>query len=418
MKKIFALIIALCMVIALFAGCTTPAEPDATKAPDATEAPEVTDVPEVTDAPEPTEEATEAPTPEPTPEPFPDPYAIEILDWIDAAGQNSSFDTIFFDSETITDGGVQAWKADNDETVNGIERSIKTVSMRGWAGFDASDEECAMENIGYQIDNNPVVWTKTFEATEGPVKAAGGENAQRFKVTIPVSSLSGAGHELKVVALLKNGTVAYLNNDAGPFMLYYDGPEAAAAAIDGTIGEGEYNAQYTLDATTAKSWTNAEMGDKKVVYYLSLKEDGLYVGIDATNVAAGDTIQLNFNPGARIDDATGLFVSFVMGDEIKVLQHNHPTVLNPEFTDGMDVTASVEAKIVAKEGGYVAEIKLPVDFFKVTDVEKAAEFQYGKENLYFGMFGVIGGQGFTNQSVAPGSDWTCKGLLLHEYIAY
>lgn len=411
MKKLFAILIVLCMAVALFAGCqtNTPVETP-TEAPEVTDAPsEATPTEAPTDTPEPTA------TPEPTPEPFKDPYAVEILDWIDAEGQNSSFDSIFIDSKKVADGDVQAWKADNDETVDGTSGKIKTVSMRGWAGFF----DYKMKDYGYQIDNNPVQWVKKAkEMTEPAVIAAGGDNAERFNVKIPVTGITGAGHEIKIVVRLddEDGSLAYLNNEAGPFVIYFDGPEAAEAAIDGSIASGEYNAQYSLTKSNAQTWTGSEIDSANIQYYLSLKEDGLYVGIDASGIASGDKLQLAFNPGARLEDTQPLFITFVAGDSLKILQENHGTALKGEAAD---ITDLIEAKIVAKEGGYVIEAKIPADFFSVSDVEKADQFVYGRENLYFGMFAILGGSnGFTNQSAAPGSDWSCKALALHEYVAY
>jgi len=418
MKKFLAVILALCLVAALFAGCGTTQnkEDKPTKAPEATEAPaDPTDAPE----PTPTTEATpttEPVTPEPTPVPFNDPYAVEILDWLDADGFNASFDSIYINKQKVAEGDVSLWKSENDETVDGTDGKIKSIGMRGWNGF----YELKQKEFGYQIDNNPVVWVKrSTEATEPGVKAAGGDYAQRFNVTIPVDNIYGAGHEITVVTKLEDGSVVYLNKEEALFMLYYDGPEAPEAAIDGTITAGEYNAQYALNKKTANTWTNGEIGDTAIEYNLILRDDGVYVGIDATGVSAGDMLQLNFNPGARLEKTPGLFVSFVVGDELKVLQHNHTNKYVTEVdASGNDITASIEAKIVAKEGGYIIEAKLPADFFAVTDVEKADEFNYGRENLYFGMFVVLGANGYTNQSAAPSADWTCEGLGLHEYIVY
>ena len=423
MKKIFAIILALCLVAALFVGCagTNTNEPSTpTKAPDATEAPAEEATPTEAPADDPTPTAEPTSTPEPTPEPFTDPYAQEILDWSDADGQNASFDTIAINGELLmeTDGKVVAWKDENDETVDGTAGNVSSIGMRGWAGFFDYD----MIAYGYQIDENPVVFVEGATiATEAAVKGAGGEHAQRFWINIPVGNLTGDGHEIKIVVKLEDGTLAYLNNELANYVLYYNGPEAAgeASVVDGTIGAAEYTASYALKAANAQTWTSHEMGDRVINYYLSLKEDGVYVGIDATGAVSGDMLQINFNPGARIDESTGLFVSFVVGDALKVLLHNHTNSIGEGTAAGVDITDKIEAKIVAKEGGYVVEAKLPADFFKVTDVEKADQFVFGKENLYFGMFVVLNGaEGFTNQSAAPGTDWTCKGLGLHEYIVY
>ena len=52
--------------------------------------------------------------------------------------------------------------------------------------------------------------------------------------------------------------------------------------------------------------------------------------------------------------------------------------------------------------------------------EEIAHIGQNAENLYFGMFVVItnGPDGFTNQSTAPGSDWSPKALGLHEHVVY
>ncbi|MBQ2306295.1 MAG: hypothetical protein II184_02145, partial [Clostridia bacterium] len=261
-----------------------------------------------------------------------------------------------------------------------------------------------------------------FENTEPAVKGAGGDYAVRMAVEIPVNGLTGSGHELKVVVELESGTLVYLNPEANPYFLYYDGPAAAELAIDGSVDPLEYSAAYVLDSSNAQTWTNSTIGEKSIEYYLKVVADGLVVGVVAHNVADGDMIQLDFNPGARIDEskAGGLFVTFKLGDALTVLQHNHKTVLKDDAAaGGADITAQVEAKITKTDDGYMFEAKLPADMFKVTDVEKAEDFTLGKERLYFGMFAVLAGaagaEGYTNQSVAPGSDWSPKGLNLHEY---
>ena len=419
MKKLISVILVLGLIAVMFAGCKSSNQPA-----DATDVPAVTDKPaDKTEEPaNPTEAPTAAPTaaptevPEPTAEPFNDPYNVEIYNWEDMDIKSMSFDTIKFDSKTITDGGVAGWKVENDDTIDGTDGKISNVTMRGWAGF--LEEE--IKQIGYQIDEGPVVFNnKWFENTEDPVKAAGGEFARRFAVVIPVKGLVGDQHELKVVAEIESGLV-YINPEALPFMLYYDGPAAAELAIDGEIDPAEYSASYVLDKTNAQTWTaGSDIGNSSLTYYLKVVDDGLVVGVVGKGVAAGDMIQLDFNPGARIDEAKagGLFVSFVLGDTLKVLQHNHKTALKDDASaGGADITDSVQNAITKTEDGYVFEAKLPADMFKVTDVDKAEDFKLGKERLYFGMFVVLGGaHGYTNQSAAPGSDWSPKGLNLHEY---
>ena len=411
MKKTLAILVALVLAAALFAGCATkPAEQN-----DATEKPAATDVPVVTDAPAPTDvPVTQAPTatPAPTAEPFNDPYKVEITDWDDAEVRNFSFDTIKVNGKTLTDGGVATYRLEIEDTIDGTDGSVKTVTMRGWAGL--TEEEIIM--TGYQIDDGAVVLSdKNFEATSDAVKAAGGDYAIRFSVDIPVEGLAGQ-HELKVVLKTPEG-LYYMNPMANPFVLMYEGVQAADNALDGVITAGEYSAKYVLDASNAQTWTGTSIGDRSIEYRLDLESDGLYVGCTVKGAAIGDMIQLNFNPGARLDGVPGRFISFKLEDgKVIVLQHNHKTQLkDDDNAGGADITELVGTAYAAGDGAVVFEAKLPIELFKVTDVEKADQFDAAKENLYFGMFVVMGGGGYTNQSSAPGSSWLCKDLGIHEY---
>ena len=290
------------LVLALAAGCAktgsgeepTKAPEEATLAPSATDAPaDATDVPEV-----PTDEPTAVP--EPTAEPFKDPYAFEILDFDEAMPRAFSFDTIKQNGKVLTDGGVAGYRLEIDDTIDGKDGKTYEVTLRGWVGFEDSE----IKKVGYQIDDGPVVFNDNFfETTQQAVKDAGGEYAQRFTVDVPVGTLSGEGHKLE-------SGYYYLNPGASPFSLYYDGPAAAEHAYDGTIGATEYSVKYTLDKSNAQTWTGSDMGAAKVDYYLDLRDGALYVGCVAENVNANDMIQLNFNPGARLDATTGLFISF------------------------------------------------------------------------------------------------------------
>ena len=195
-----------------------------------------------------------------------------------------------------------------------------------------------------------------------------------------------------------------------------DGGERDPIEPESIVKPSNYKYSYTVDSKNAVSWTNAEIGDVAVHYYLRAGDDALYVGVEAIGAQAGDLIQLNFNPDNKLAETTGLFISFKLGDTITVLQHNHKTaVLDNDSAGGADISDKVETQVVKKSYGYEFTAKLPVDLFKVTDVDGADSFRFGSDPLYFGMFMVVGNQGFTNQSVAPASDWTCNGLGLTEY---
>ncbi|MCR5695022.1 MAG: phosphodiester glycosidase family protein [Clostridia bacterium] len=149
--------------------------------------------------------------------------AEEILDFIQAEGFNSSFDSILINGVKVADGNVPQYLKSIGGTVDGKDGSVTSVGMRGWTGFS----EQAMIGYGYQIDEEAVQWDEgAAEATEKAVINAGGRYAHRFSVTIPVSELKGQGHLLRIVVKLEDGTVVYVNQESAVFQYYYDGPEA------------------------------------------------------------------------------------------------------------------------------------------------------------------------------------------------
>lgn len=414
MKKLLAILLALAMVVTCFAACGKDKKAEDKPADKATDVPAaVTDEPVV----EPTEVPTEAPTAEPTAEPTPkDPHAQEVLDYDDYEGgiQNYSFDTIFFDNTTITDGGVAGWKTDNDETIDGKDGSIKVVGLRGWLGFQDQD----FIDIGYVIDDGYVRFgSGTFVATEDPVKAAGGQYAQRFRVDIPVATLAGEGHTICAVLMTEDGQIVKINGGLNPYELYYDGPATVAdPEVDGTVNAAEYDFKYTMNKDNFTTWTKGTF-EGNVDYYFRTTADALYIGIIANGVAAGDLIQINFNPNSKLDAVPGQFLSIVTGDTPKVLQHNHKNgLLADNNADGADITSLVTAAYVkGEDGSYNMEVKIPVAFFQTADVEGADTFAFAKGNtLYFGIFNVIGGNGYGLQKDIDYTDWTCKGLDLYQ----
>jgi hypothetical protein len=177
-----------------------------------------------------------------------------------------------------------------------------------------------------------------------------------------------------------------------------------------------YSKSYSLNKGNAKTWTNGDIGDISVTYYLKIAGDTLNVGVVAKGVNEGDMIQLDFNPDNKLAGVPGLFISFKLGDKLTVLQHNHKTaLLDDDSAAGADISDKVETEIVKMSAGYEFTAKLPADLFKITDVDGLDSFEFGADPLYFGMFIVTGSHGYTNQSAAPGADWTCGGLGLTEY---
>jgi LPXTG-motif cell wall-anchored protein len=193
-----------------------------------------------------------------------------------------------------------------------------------------------------------------------------------------------------------------------------DQAEQPATSI---INESEYDVSYVLDSSNAKTWTNGNIGNASVKYFFKAEDDGVKVAIRALGVSAGELMQLNFNPGNKLAGSTGQFLSFVTGDSFKLLQHNHKNgVLDDANPNGADISDKVDGQIAAIDGGYEIVAKLPKALFTITDVDGADSFVYGQDDIYFGMFIVTGGHGYTNQSTAPGTDWTVDGLGLTEYV--
>ena len=189
-----------------------------------------------------------------------------------------------------------------------------------------------------------------------------------------------------------------------------------AAAPAGLINDGDYSVSYVIDKTNATSWAGGQIGDLSVTYFFNVKDDGLEVAVRAIGLVQDNLVQLNFNPGNKLWDTTGQFVSFKLGDTLTVLQHNHKNgLLDDDSAGGADITAKVPNQIVKLDNGYEFTAKLPKELFTITDVEGADSFVYGQDDLYFGMFLVAGGGGLSNQQNTDYTDWTCKGLALNQY---
>ncbi len=117
----------------------------------------------------------------------------------------ASFDTFKIDGNMASfqaaDGGASAALDTVGRTVDGRANKAKKLSIRGWAGFDVP-----VKAFGYKIDDGEPVFGEFAQETGSDVKAAGGENASRFEIEIPVDGIVG-NHRIVAVAKFENDCV-------------------------------------------------------------------------------------------------------------------------------------------------------------------------------------------------------------------
>ncbi len=161
---------------------------------------------------------------------------VEILDFFDeeVGGVGMSFDTFFVNRVQLdniimenVDGGASAKLEAYGRVIDGHEAEYTSFTFRGWVGFLDP-----MVEVGYQIDeNDPVMVDNCFKATEGPVKSAGGEFAQRIEIEVDVTGLQdGIEHEIRAVAKIQGEDgepyYSYMNQDEvnANMQFYYVAP--------------------------------------------------------------------------------------------------------------------------------------------------------------------------------------------------
>ena len=100
----------------------------------------------------------------------------------------------------LKDGMADDFLKNNPQSFN--EGEWESVYLRGWAGDSAP-----IETFGYKIDGGEFVAGDFAQATEEPVRAAGGEHASRFKVVVPVKTLKPGEHVATAYAKLTDGRI-------------------------------------------------------------------------------------------------------------------------------------------------------------------------------------------------------------------
>ncbi|MCR5694612.1 MAG: hypothetical protein K6G89_06540 [Clostridia bacterium] len=179
-------------------------EPPETEAP--TSKPEETPT-DASSSPTATSKPTARPTAVPTPEPTPDPeqrkeYVAGTLDSI-IIGDVKNFG--------LGDGSASAKLDEYGRTVDNSSQRYDHIVLRGWTGFTE-----IIESYGYKIGaEDPVFSVDFFTPEEDAVRAAGGEYARRFNITVPVEGIVGETRILAVVKLA-SGKIAYLESAYGP----------------------------------------------------------------------------------------------------------------------------------------------------------------------------------------------------------
>ena len=345
--------------------------------------------------------------------------ASDVLDFKDANSTQigMSLDVILWNGGQVGNRVAADAYLSEDGTLDAVALSGESIGYHGWVCFKQE-----VKQFGYMIDDK-IVFDSSFWFDNEPglvdtIRGWGGDWAngypQRFLVTVPFEGLTGTKTVCAIVELA-DGTVVKMN-DATPGD-NRDTTYAIKFPAGSLFDENDYTVSYFIDKTNATNWSNGNIGEMKVTYYFKVEDDGLAIAVKADGLDAGNYVQLNFNPGNYLWDTTGQFVSFVLGDTLTALQHNHANgLLDDPAPGGADITSKVNGQIVKTDSGFEFTAKLPKEIFTITDVAGADAFVYGQDDLYFGMFLVAGGGGLSNQKNTDYTDWTCKGLNLNEYV--
>jgi hypothetical protein len=146
----------------------------------------------------------------------------------DAGKKNHSFDTFYVNGQMYfpQDGGAgDKLTAQNNTLTFGAEDAHDSLALRGWIGFDQ-----AIDSFGYFIDNYNMVYGEFKTATEDGVLAAGGANASRFQIDVPLTDLEAGAHMIGFVVKLVDGTVVRLRENLTVIIVPYTVDETVSLA--------------------------------------------------------------------------------------------------------------------------------------------------------------------------------------------
>ncbi|MBE6558495.1 MAG: hypothetical protein E7661_05750 [Ruminococcaceae bacterium] len=161
-----------------------------------------------------------------------DPENEIVTATYDAITTHVSTDTIYIGSDIVASGPeVPAYITAAGSVLRDTNKAIDTMIFRGWVGHN----ESPVAQFGYAFDNGEPVWGEYKEATEDPVKAAGGgENSQRFAIKVDISGLSEAKHSLYLLVKYEDGTIVTMNNIWTNLIIVKGGSWKQVGYTDGT----------------------------------------------------------------------------------------------------------------------------------------------------------------------------------------
>ena len=211
MKKLLLIAVLMLALVITAVACTeTPADEETTTAAPETTVAEETTVEETTEEETTLEETTEEETTEEetTEE---ETTEEETLPYVtDATAVGKSYDTFFANGEMYfeQDGQADVKLGLQNNTVEfAAGEYCYSIGLRGWIGFSQP-----IAQFGYFINDGEFVFADEFKApTEDAVLNAGGPNASRFQITVPMGELGGGTYQVGFLAKLEDGTVVLLN---------------------------------------------------------------------------------------------------------------------------------------------------------------------------------------------------------------
>ena len=145
--------------------------------------------------------------------------------------------------------------------------------------------------------------------------------------------------------------------------------------VDGVIEEGEYQATYVMDKTTATAWVG-QVGESVVTWHLAWDEGGLYYAgtindstpswRDENGFWVGiDCLELAINPGRLLkgSKAEGVFFSFGSMKDGSIVAYRH------NFADGLvsDLITGANKGHVEGTDSYTMEVYIPWSLVQIKE---------------------------------------------------